>query len=391
MKRILFVDDEPNVLGGLRRMLHPLRDRWRMVFAGSGREALERLEESPFDVLVTDARMPEMGGAELLEEVRRRVPQTIRIVLSGTTELDLTLRTATLAHQYLCKPCDAATLRFILERACAVREMLDDPGLKRLISGIQTLPSLPVIYLKLNEALGSERVCAKDIAEVIAQDMAMTAKVLQMVNSVMFGVRREVTSVAQAVTFLGMETVRSLAVGVMAFSQFRDPELAQFAAQLTEHSLRVGVLAREMAASPQFTGVTADDCFVAGLLRDIGKLILADNRPAEFQDALQKAKSGGLTAAAAEAQVFGATHADVGAYLLWLWGLPDCVTEAVALHHKPEGFRSAVMAVHVADALVHNQASPELDVKAFGDAGLMGQLPRWQRLESEMVALRQHR
>ena len=130
MKRILFVDDEPNVLGGLRRMLYPLRDQWRMVFAGSGREALERLEESAFDVLVTDVRMPEMGGAELLEEVRKRFPQTIRIVLSGTTESDLTLRTATLAHQYLCKPCDAATLRSTLERACSVREMLEDPGLK---------------------------------------------------------------------------------------------------------------------------------------------------------------------------------------------------------------------------------------------------------------------
>ena len=203
-----------------------------MDFAGSGREALERLEESPFDVLVTDVRMPEMGGEELLEEVRQRFPQITRMVLSGTADSDLTLRTATLAHQYLCKPCDAATLRSILERACSMRGMLEDPGLKCLISGIQTLPSLPAIYLKLNEALGSEGVCAKDIADLIAQDMAMTAKALQMVNSALFGIRRKITSVAEAVTFLGMETVRSLAVGVMAFSQFRDPALAQFAARV---------------------------------------------------------------------------------------------------------------------------------------------------------------
>ncbi|MGA3099558.1 MAG: response regulator [Bryobacteraceae bacterium] len=391
MKRILFVDDEPNVLDGLRRMLYPLRDQWRMVFAGSGREALRRLEEAPFDILVTDARMPQMGGAELLEEVRQRFPQTIRIVLSGTTELDLTLRTATLAHQYLCKPCDAATLRATLERTCSVRQMLEDTALKQLISGINKLPSLPAIYLKLNEALGSDDACAKDVAEIIAQDMAMTAKVLQMVNSALFGARREITCIAQAVTFPGMETVKSLAVGVMAFSQFHDPQVAHFATQLTEHSLRVGILAREMAASSQFAGVTADGCFVAGLLHDIGKLILADNRPAEFQDALQIAERNGLTAAAAEARVFGATHADVGAYLLWLWGLPDCVTEAVALHHKPEGFRGAVMAVHVADALAHNHASPELDAKALGDAGLMEQLPRWRRLQNELAVPRWQR
>ena len=385
MKRILFVDDEPNVLGGLRRMLHPLRNQWQMVFAGGGREALERFEESPFDILVTDARMPEMSGAELLEEVGKRYPQTIRIVLSGTTELDLTLRTAALAHQYLCKPCDAATLRSTLERACSVREMLEDATLKRLIAGIQKLPSLPSVYFKLNAALASEDVSAKEIADVISQDMAMTAKVLQMVNSALFGVRRDITGVAQAVTFLGIETVKSLALSAMAFSQFSDPALARVAGRLAEHSLRVGILAREMAKSWNFPCVSADDCFVAGLLHDIGKLILADNRPSEFQDALRKTGQDGLNAAAAEAQVFGSRHAEVGAYLFWLWGLPDCVTEAVALHHKPEGFRGAVMAVHVADALVNNQDSPELDLAALADAGLTEQLPRWQRLQSELV------
>jgi putative nucleotidyltransferase with HDIG domain len=385
MKRILFVDDEPNVLGGLRRMLHPLRNQWRMVFANSGREALQQFEEAPFDILVTDARMPDMNGAELLEAVRRRFPQTIRIVLSGTTEMDLTMRTAALAHQYLCKPCDAATLRSTLERACSVREMLDDPALKRLISGINKLPSLPAIYLKLNETLGSEDVCAKDVADVIAQDMAMTAKVLQMVNSALFGMRREITGVTQAVTFLGMETVKSLALSAMAFAQFRNPGLARLASQLTTHSLQVGALARRMAKSSEFEGVTADDCFAAGLLHDIGKLVLADNRPEEFQAAMQNAKEKGLTAAAAETGTFGATHAEVGAYLLWLWGLPDCVTEAVAMHHKPEGTRGgAMLAVHIADALVHNQANPGFDAKAVGDAGLTEQLPRWRQLQSEL-------
>jgi HD-like signal output (HDOD) protein/ActR/RegA family two-component response regulator len=390
MKRILFVDDETNVLDGLRRMLYPLRDRWHMVFAGSGREALQRLEESPYDILVTDARMPEMSGLELLAEVRKRFPQTIRIVLSGTAESEFTLRTATLAHQYLCKPCDAAILRSTLERACSVREMLEDPGLKQLISGINTLPSLPAIYLKLSEALASDDVSAKGVASVITQDIAMTAKTLQLANSALFGIRREITSVADAVTYLGMDTVKSLVLSVMAFSQFNDPGLAHFAAQLTAHSLHVGVLAREIGASSQFAGVTTDDCFVAGLLHDIGKLILADNRPAEFQAALQRAKRNGLTAAAAEAWEFGATHAEIGAYLLWLWGLPDCVTEAVALHHRPKGAKGgAIMAVHLADALVHNQASPELDVKALRDAGLMEQLPYWQRLHNELVAPRQ--
>ena len=253
--------------------------------------------------------------------------------------------------------------------------MLDDPALKQLISGIHKLPSLPATYLKLSEMFGSDDVSADAVAAVIAQDVAMTAKILQLVNSAFFGIRREITSVTEAVTYLGMETVKSLSLSVMAFSRFH-PKLANFAGQLTAHSLQVGILAREIAKSWRFAGVTAGDCFATGLLHDIGKLILADNLPTEFQNALQNARENGLTAAASEAQVFGATHAEIGAYLLWLWGLPDCVTEAVALHHKPGGSRGgAIMAVHVADALVHNPASPEFDVQAVRDAGLSEQIP----------------
>jgi putative nucleotidyltransferase with HDIG domain len=272
----------------------------------------------------------------------------------------------------------------MLERACSVRGLLDSPGLKKLISGIVRLPSLPSIYLELSLALGSEDSSVKQVANIICQDMAMTAKVLQLVNSALFGISRNITSVAGAVTYLGMETVKSLTLNVMAFSQFRHPPLARFAEQLSAHSLQVGALARGIALSSQFTGATADECLTAGLLHDIGKLVLSDNRPAEFQDALEVARLTGVTHAAAESQIFGATHAEIGAYLLWLWGLPASVTEAVALHHNlgrsPGG---AILAVHAADALVHNQTRPEFDVESLTHAGMMEQLPRWQQLCSE--------
>ena len=388
-KRILFVDDEPNVLAGLQRMLYPLRDQWDMVFACSGREALQRLGESAFDVLVTDLRMPEMTGVELLAEVGQRFPEITRIVLSGMAELDVTLRAATLAHQYLCKPCDAATLCFTLERACSMREVLEDPALKKLISGIEKLPSLPAVYFELNGVLGSDEVSARDVANIITQDISMTAKVLQLVNSPLFGMRRKITNVLEAVTYLGIETVKSLTLGAMAFSKFRNPKLARFAEQLSAHGLQVGTLAREIAKTSQGASVNADDCFAAGILHDVGKLIMADNRPAEFQEAIQNASANGITGVAAEAQVFGATHAEVGAYLLWLWGLPDCVTEAVALHHKPRRLAGgAILAVHAADALIHNRTYPEFDMESLRSAGLMEQVPHWQQLLSESAAQR---
>jgi putative nucleotidyltransferase with HDIG domain len=331
--------------------------------------------------------MPEMTGVELLGMVRQRFPEVTRIVLSGIADLDFTLRANALAHQYLRKPCDAATLRSTLERACSMQRILEDTSLRKLIASIQKLPRVPSIYLELNAMLASGECSTKDVADVVTRDMAMTAKVLQLVNSPLFSLHRRITSVAEAVTYIGTGTVKSLTLGVAAFSEVCDPRLARFAEQLSDHGLQVAALAREIARSSKLAGVTADDCFAAGILHDIGKLILADNRPAEFQDSVRTVGAKGLTPLEAEAQAFGATHAEVGAYLLWLWGLPDCVIEAAAMHHTPGPSAGAVvLAVHAANALIQNRNRPELDIVAVGGAGLLEHVAQWQRLRNELVA-----
>jgi len=112
-KRVLFVDDEPRILDGRRRMLRSMRHEWKMSFAETGQEALAILANQPFDVVVVDMRMPGMDGVQLLSEVRKR-HQIIRIVLSGTADREAILRAVGLAHQYLSKPCDAETLKSVL-------------------------------------------------------------------------------------------------------------------------------------------------------------------------------------------------------------------------------------------------------------------------------------
>ena len=169
MKRILFVDDEPKVLDGLRRMLYPYRHEWDMLFVGSAREALDSLAQSRFDVLITDMRMPEMSGLELLAQVRDRYPEIVRMVLSGQSDREITLSSVTLAHQYLSKPCDAATLRATVDRALNLRVILDDPSLKQVISRIHALPSIPAVYTELVNTLQSPNASPKEIGQIIAQ------------------------------------------------------------------------------------------------------------------------------------------------------------------------------------------------------------------------------
>jgi HD-like signal output (HDOD) protein/ActR/RegA family two-component response regulator len=383
-KRILFVDDEPKVLEGLQRMLYPLRREWRMEFVGSGNEALKRLGESEFDVLVTDVRMPEMSGIELLAEVVERHPQIIRMVLSGTVDQDLTLRSAALAHQYLVKPCDAKALREKVERAFSLRVMLDDPGLKQVISRLHSIPSIPAIYARLVQALNAPEISARDIGDIVEQDVGLTAKVLQLANSAFLGISRRITRPSDAVVYLGVDTVRALSLTASVFSGFDSRKLPGFAfEQLQDHSLKVAIVAREIAKSLGWVRSAIDDAFVGGLLHDAGKFVLAHNCPEPYSQALAAAQREAKPVRETELAVFGTTHAEVGGYLLWLWGLSDGITEAVALHHRlPTDSRhqpGPVVAVHIADALVNRRIAEDLDQDYLTRTGLIGYLPQWQQ------------
>lgn len=386
MKRILFVDDEPKVLEGLRRMLYPYRNEWQMVFVSSAAEALRQLSHSPFDVLVTDVRMPQMSGIELLSQVVERHPQVVRMVLSGMAEKEVTLPSVMLAHQYLDKPCDAATLRAAVERVFQLQVILDNPALKSLISKLHSLPSIPTVYTKLMQALESEDVSPKEIGRIVSQDLAMTAKILQLVNSAFFGPRRPISNPTEAVIYLGADTVKALALTVSIFSQFDTRRVPGFSIEgLRDHGVAVGTLARQIAASLNLSKSDLDDAFLGGLLHELGKLVLAANYPKEYGETLRRMREQNLSAQAVELEMFGATYADIGAYLLWLWGLPDPVTEIVARHTEPKPDQAAgpVVAVHVADALSHNESKQNVNLECLAAMGLIDQLPSWKQLQKK--------
>ncbi|HXI39126.1 MAG TPA: response regulator [Bryobacteraceae bacterium] len=394
-KRILFVDDEQNILDGLKRTLHSMRSEWQMAFSTNGKDALQKLEEHEFDVIVSDIRMPGMSGPELLTEVLKRYPNIVRIVLSGTVEHDLVLGSATTAHQYLVKPCDAATLRATLDRALCIREILVSPRLRALASRRTSLPSLPSVYTRLVESLQNPEISSRELGQIIAQDVGMTAKVLQIANSAFFGLYRYVASPAEAVVYLGVDTIKALTLSTSVFSAFQQSGLAHgFIEELQRHSIATGVVASIIAKAENAPKKVCDTCLVSGLLHDVGKLVLATECPAEYGLVLAAVRDGAVACHELERQALGATHAEVGAYLLWLWGLPDPVCNAVAFHHRPaessEAAFAAGTAIHVADALEHEMSGPaeggcriDLDTNHLTKLGLTDRLPGWRQISSQ--------
>ena len=392
MKNILFVDDEPVLLDGLRRSLRSMRNEWTMTFADGGEEALKALERTPFDVVVSDMRMPKMDGAQLLNEVQRRYPHIVRIVLSGYSDKEMIFHSIRATHQFLAKPCEPEQLKTTIRRACALQDVLKNEALRALMTGMPAIPSLPAILLEIKKEAESETSSLKTIGKIIVKDMGMTAKILQLANSAFFGVRGPVSTVEQAVNFLGLETVQALILVAHVFSQFSAKHLSTFQiSRLWEESLETGALALEIAKAEGCTPFETEQAYTAGLLHDMGILVLAANCADEFSAILVEAAAKKGTVWELERSEIGITHAELGAYMLGLWGLSDPIVEAVAYHHRPgecvgKTF-APVTAVHVADALLPclsqygaDGGSPSIDTAYLERLRLSDRIPVWKEL-----------
>lgn len=382
-KRILFVDDDPKVLGELQRTLLGMGSEWESEFASSGREALEILKGKSFHVVVTDMRMPGMDGCQLFERVRNLHPQVVRIILSEFSDKDIILNSAGLTHQFLAKPCDAEALKSTIARACALRELLEDESLINVISKIDSLPSLPSLYREVVEEANSPNGSLAKIGEIISKDVGMSAKLLQLVNSAFFGLPEPVSSTVRAVNLLGLQTIKTLILTIKIFSQFDRAGLPCYSVpSLMDHSVSMGILARSIATQEDLGQKQIDQAFMAGLLHDIGKLILLDKLPSKCLEISKAFNSSGCQLWEAEQKVLGTSHAQVGAYLMGIWGFSESIVEAIAFHHCPSKCSNSTFGIlsiiHLANAFEHGDHSKEngkrLDAEYLDKLGIVDRL-----------------
>lgn len=390
--RVIFIDDEPNVLSGLRRILRPLRDKWQMEFETEGSAALKTLEESPCDVVVSDMKMPGMDGAELLSAIREKHPESIRIALSGETDSHMIYRCVQHAHLYLAKPCDADMLIGAVNRAFTLRDLMQDDKLQGVVANMSSLPSLPEQYDKIMQELQSEDPSLQKVAEIVESDVAMSAKILQLVNSAFFGLARHLSSPAEAAMYLGVDVLKSLVLTTGVFSQFDDVVISTATLKsIWNHSTQVGGLAKKIALEQSGDKMISDYALMGGLLSNVGKLVIAANFPEQFVEVANAAAGGKAHECELEADIIGHSHTDIGAYLIGLWGLPNPVIECVAYHHNPAdcvdaGF-TPLTAVHVATTIIDangGQELPGLDNDYIEKLGLTEKIPKWVKLHGEL-------
>lgn len=390
-KRILFVGEEQPLWNEFHQEAADQGGDWAVEFARNGSEALALAERLTFDAAVVDIQLSGMNGVDLLDNLVKCEPKAVRMILSDVADARNTAQCAGRAHHHLFKPCDARTVLDALKQAIALEASLSTDTARSLIGQMRWLPSPPAIYSKILLEIQSRDASIEKIGSLIAQDPAITAKILQLANSAVLGLRLQVTQPVDAIAYIGLETTRALILLAHTFSSFDQLKCVGFSAEaLWEHSVLTGHLARRIASLTDCCPETSEQALSAGLLHDIGKLLFAANLPGPFGQAVSLARAQRCSLWKAESRVFGASHPELGACVLAIWGLPIPIVEAVALHHCPARSQeqqefTPLTAVHVANAFQHEplangsgSSQTELDMVYLANLGLEGRIEEWR-------------
>jgi HD-like signal output (HDOD) protein/CheY-like chemotaxis protein len=395
-KRILFVDDEMCVLDGLKRSLHGMRDKWEMNFVSSGEQALIKLSHRPYDVIISDMRMPRMDGSMLLECVRKAYPDLVRFILSGQAEQEAVVRAIGPTHQYLTKPCQPKQLLEAVNRACTLRERLSNDSLRSIVGRLTSIPSPSSCLSELSTELLHQEPSLDRVAAITKKDVGLSCKVLQIVNSSFFGVSVPVNDVTHAICLLGLNRLRPifLTAGVLCAMEVH-PEISHFCDETIECSLDISALAamimrHEFPDKPKL----ANEALLAGLVLDAGQLVLASEFTSDYAALCKDDRPGGLPIWRKEIAKYGASHCDVGAYLLGIWGFSDPIVEAVAFHHEPSrcvnSELSPLTAVHFASCAVQDMANgsnanSSLNWSYLESIGCIDRVNNWRSLAEKVL------
>jgi putative nucleotidyltransferase with HDIG domain len=368
--------------------LQPLRAEWDIAHALNTEHALQALAQKNFVAIVADAEMQGDTDLGFFTSVMNRFPKLLRILLFDPGDKKSNLKSNGSVHQFVTRPCTLDLLMSAIQRALLINTWLADPVMKQLFAKMRKLPSVPTIYFRLLQKLQSPETAIDDIGAIVAEDFVMTAKVLQMVNSPFFGLGRTITSPAEAVSYLGIERTKTLVLLAQAFSACDKDKSSAFSIdKLWQHCLATGNFARAIARQQSAETKVAEASFTAGLLHDVGKLMFAANLTPEYNEVIRLAKEKKITLAEAEWETFGTTHAELGACVLGVWGLPSDIVEALAFHHRPDLHPGKsfcpLTAVHVANGLEHElKPDPEMPVQSGIDLNYLARLEVFRQLEA---------
>ena len=375
MKRLLFVDDAPEILSAIRRSFFD--SEYDVLTAESGMSALDILKTTEISLIVSDLRMPEMDGYQLLAAVKREYPHVIRIILSGYSDEKLVLKALqkNIAKVYLLKPWDNDVLRKLVDQLFCTEDLLRSSNVLSLINNVGELPTLKQSYRNILSLIDQDAEIP-EIIRSIETDQSIAAKILHIANSAFYGLRTG--SVAKAVRYLGLNTMRSLVLTTPIMDVFSKPRRGN---NFAEEQLAVAMRTNRILSLiyERYLHKKMDDMSsIAGLMHNVGKTLLYTIYQKKYCALVKEATAVGRNIMDAERDVFGVSYSEVGGYLLQWWDMPFAMVEAAVYHNNPLDERivnhELVMAVHLAKKFacesMHADDNTEFYPQVFGKLGI---------------------
>jgi HD-like signal output (HDOD) protein len=354
IKRLLFVEPDEGVRDRLSTELKPNEHGWKLSFCSSAAEALELNEEQPFDMVVSANRLPDQSGAEFFDALKTSAPETVRFLLIEEEERAHFRGLVNSSQQMMVKPLDVASFISRVNRAFALRAVIANPAILKLVGSADSLPPLPRVFQMVTEKLNDPNAALSDVARILSEDIVLSSKVLKLANSALFNLREPAKDITHAVGLLGSSTVSSLVLSQSVSDTFDcGPENEKFAEELNRHSLECGALASKILQGWKANRTVVEQAVFCGIMHDIGKLVLAKYAPEKWPDILERVKEGVRPDIQIERAALDIGHSEVAAYLLAIWGFPDDQVAAVAFHHEPLRFHDQefdlLCALHLAE------------------------------------------
>lgn len=361
---LLFVLKDQQKLSELIQMLVPVQNEWNVFFADSSERALQLLADNQIDYVFVDFKLVLPNAANLLSEIKRVFPQTIRFAIVPNLEQSTIGQISQFVHQFITLPISLEDIKSRIQKTSLLQDILANEKIISLVKSITNFPSIPELYIQIENETSKPDFSIQKIASLISKDPNLTAKILQVVNSAFFGLQRQITNISFALSYLGINVVKSLVFYIQLFSSFKvTTENRKYLEKIWHHSMVVASTAYHLAQKYSSNRFEIDSAYTSGILHDIGKFVLLSTFTYP-QNIHLLTDQKYISEIEAEEELYGCSHSEIGAYLLGLWGFPHIIVEAVAFHHKPSSLENEKVTLstitHLANALYY---LPAIDIK----------------------------
>ncbi len=367
---ILFIISDEDIIKEIVKNIVPLQNEFDVFFAETAERALQILANNKIDIVFSSPNIIMSTGSNVLNEIKRLFPEVTRFALVSSLDNQQAVQISPLVHQFIYPPYTTENFKDRIEKTLNFQKILKNDKIEELIKNTTNLPSLPEIYIQIEQEVAKPDFSINKIANLIAKDINLTAKILQIVNSAYFGLQREISSINFALTYLGVNIIKSLIFYIHLFSNFKvTSENKKYLERFWQHSLVVASNSFHLANKNLKEKFEIDSAYTAGVLHDVGKFVLL-NTYTYPQNVILLAEQKTFDNLEAEYEIYECSHAEIGAYLLGLWGFPPQIVEAVAYHHQPSSMNknqlNLATIIHLADFLFY---VPKLDVSHIKEIG----------------------